>query len=223
MYHLISYLLCYLLYIEFIVFIVFIVICVVTNHAHVCQMHDQSIQIWGEKVWTIKITAIVIQISHTFLCYTIYVLDANIRLMYRVEFTSAKRFAGSFSFFLLHLLDSVVPLSPLLSLLFAFTMDLRIHRKIWNIQAQHSQFLWTHETEAWLFRHILEGLIYLSSVGYSLCNFAHGSHSLFCFFRVMSLLSINFPPHFSPCSLCFSPFLPFLDSFLFISIVSQWK
>lgn len=45
MYHLISYLLCYLLYIEFIVFIVFIVICVVTNHAHVCQMHDQSIQI----------------------------------------------------------------------------------------------------------------------------------------------------------------------------------
>lgn len=99
MYHLISYLLCYLLYIEFIVFIVFIVICVVTNHAHVCQMHDQSIQIWGEKVWTIKITAIVIQISHTFLCYTIYVLDANIRLMYRVEFTFSKTLRRKFQLF----------------------------------------------------------------------------------------------------------------------------
>lgn len=82
---------------------------------------------------------------------------------------SAERFAGSSSFFLLHLLDSIVPLSPLLSLLFAFTMDLRIHRKIWNIQ--HSQFLWTHETEAWLFRHILEGFILLSSAASSLFNF----------------------------------------------------
>lgn len=106
---------------------------------------------------------------------------------------SAERFAGSFIFFLLHLLDSIVPLSPLLSLLFAFTMDLRIHRKIWNIQ--HSQFLWTHETEAWLFRHILEGFIRLSSAACSLCNFtlvrirSPASFTQFTFF-----LSINSPP-----------------------------
>lgn len=119
---------------------------VITNRAHVCQMHDQSIQIRGGKSMDNKDNC---NCDSNF-SYISMLYDLCTRRKYPVNapcwvYLQQKRFAGSFSFFLLHLLDSVVPLSPLLSLLFAFTMDLRIHRKIWNIQAQHSQFLWTQK------------------------------------------------------------------------------
>lgn len=123
---------------------------------------------------------------------------------------SAERFAGSFSFFLLHLLDSVVPLSPLLSLLFAFTMDLRIHRKIWNIQAQHSQFLWTQKRLKLDYSVIFwkDSSTYRSLA--ILCVIFHMVQTL-----VVLLLSRNvfiidqFPASFFPSPVhCFSPFLP---------------
>lgn len=184
---------------------------VITNRAHVCQMHDQSIQIRGGKSMDNKDNC---NCDSNF-SYISMLYDLCTRRKYPVNapcwvYLQQKRFAGSFSFFLLHLLDSVVPLSPLLSLLFAFTMDLRIHHKIWNIQAQHSQFLWTQKRLKLDYSVIFwkDSSTYRSLA--ILCVIFHMVQTL-----VVLLLSRNvfiidqFPASFFPSPVrCFSPFLP---------------